>query len=128
MRPEASGGERKPIPFPESPAEGRHPSISPDGHWLLYSAMQMGSREVFVQSMPEQMGGPVAGAKKQVSIAGGTQPAWCADGKEIFYVAADGKMMSVSVDLDSASLNLRLPQPLFPTRLEFDTFNRQYDV
>jgi serine/threonine protein kinase/Tol biopolymer transport system component len=72
---ERADSERKPIPFPESPAEGRHPSISPDGHWLLYSAMQLGGREVFVQSMPEQMGGPVVGAKKQVSIAGGTQPA-----------------------------------------------------
>ena len=90
--------------------------------------MQMGSREVFVQSMPEQLGGSVAGAKKQVSIAGGTQPAWCADGKEIFYIAADGKMMSVSVDSRPASVKLGVPQPLFQTRPEFDVLPRQYDV
>ena len=128
MGPQGSGGERQPIPFPEFPAEGRHPSLSPDGRWLLYSSTQTGSREVFVESMPEQMGGPVAGFKRMISIGGGTQPAWRADGEEIFYVAADGKMMSVSVDPGGASLKLTLPKPLFKTRLELDSFFRQYDV
>jgi Tol biopolymer transport system component len=93
---QGSGGEPKLIPFPESHGD-RNPSISPDGHWLLYSSTQTGIREVFVESMPEQTGGLAAGAKQKVSIAGGTQPAWRADGKELFYVAADGKMMSVWV-------------------------------
>ncbi len=74
------------------------------------------------------MGGPAAGAKKQVSIAGGIQPAWRPDGKEIFYIAADGKMMSVSVDSGPASLKLGVPKPLFQTRPEFDVLPRQYDV
>jgi hypothetical protein len=78
--------------------------------------------------MPEQMGGLMAGFRTQVSIGGGSQPAWRADGKEIFYVAGDGKMMSVSVEPDGASPKLRLPKPLFPTRLEFGSFFRQYDV
>jgi Tol biopolymer transport system component len=121
-------GEHKPIPFPESPAEGRHPSISPDGRWLLYSSTQTGSREVFVESMPEATGGRSAGAKKQVSITGGAQPVWSADGKELFYVAADGKMMSVPVELGAASFKLGVPEPLFQTRLEFESIQRQYDV
>ena len=74
------------------------------------------------------MGGPVAGFKTMISNGGGMQPAWRADGKEIFYVAADGKMMSVSVDPGDASLKLTLPKPLFQTRLEFDSLLRQYDV
>jgi Tol biopolymer transport system component len=126
--PGGSGGERKLVPVSESPAEGRHASISPDGRWLLYSSTQTGSREVFVESMPEQIGGSAAGVKKQVSIAGGIQPAWRADGKELFYIAGDGKMMSVSVDSGPASLNLGVPKPLFQTRLEFDIAQRQYDV
>ena len=128
MSPAASGSDRKLIPLPESPAEGRHPSISPDGRWLLYSSTQTGSREVFVESMPVQMGGPAAGGRKQVSIAGGTQPVWRADGKEIFYLAVDGKMMSVSVESGSGSLKLGVPKPLFQTRLELDNFSRLYDV
>ena len=74
------------------------------------------------------MGGPVAGLKMPVSIGGGTQPVWRADGKEIFYVAADGRMMSVSVDSSGASLKLTRPKPLFRTRLEPDSIWRQYDV
>jgi Tol biopolymer transport system component len=129
MSAEASVGERKLIPFPETPAGGRHPSISPDGRWLLYSSTQTGRREVFVDSMPEQMGGPAAGARMPVSIAGGAQPAWRADGKEIFYVAADGKMMSVSVDPGGAGPKLGKPTPLFQTRLDLDVIQRQqYDV
>jgi hypothetical protein len=73
-------------------------------------------------------GGPAAGAKKQVSIAGGTQPAWRADGKEVFYLAADGKMMAVPVELGAASFKLGKPIPLFQTRLELYVIPRQYDV
>ena len=123
---EGSGGERKPIPFPNGPSDGLDPSLSPDGRWLLYSSSQTGRREVFVESMPETMGGPATGAKRQVSITGGAQPAWRADGKEIFYLAADGKLMSVPVEL-GVGLKLEVPKPLFPTRLEFYTL-RQYDV
>jgi serine/threonine protein kinase len=130
MSPEGSGGERKLIPFPESQAQGSSssPSISPDGRWLLYSATQTASREVFVESMPAQMGGPLTGTKQQVSKAGGSHPAWRADGKEIFYLAADHKMMSVPVHSDASSLKLGPPKPLFQTRLQMDVGPRQYDV
>jgi hypothetical protein len=128
-RPEASGAERKPIPLPESHADGRHPALSPDSRWLLYSSMQLGRREVFVESMPEAMGGPAVSLKRQVSIAGGGQGTWRADGKELFYLAADDKMMSVTVDSSASGLKLGAPKPLFQTRLEFESLlGRQYDV
>jgi hypothetical protein len=68
------------------------------------------------------------GCQKQVSIAGGGQPDWGVDGKEIIYVAADGKMMSVSVELGGASVKLSVPKPLFQTRVVFDSILRQYGV
>jgi serine/threonine protein kinase len=128
MGAEGSGGERKLIPLPESPAEDRHPSISTDGRWLLYSSTQTGSWEVFLESLPEAMGGPAVGVKQKVSIAGGAQPAWRADGKEVFYLAGDGKMMAVPVELGADSFKLGKPTPLFQTRLESDLVARQYDV
>ena len=48
-----------------------------------------------------------------VSIAGGSRPAWRADGEEIFYLGADGKMMSVLVDSGAANFKLGVPKPLF---------------
>jgi Tol biopolymer transport system component/predicted Ser/Thr protein kinase len=128
MNSEGSGGERKLIPLKESAVEGRHPSISPDGRWLLYSSTETGGREVFLESVPEALGGPAAGAKEKVSIAGGAQPTWRADGTELFYVGADSRMMSVSVESGSASLKVGVPKPLFQTRLELDSFQQQYDV
>jgi len=109
--------------------------ISPNGRWLLYSTVPAGRREVFVESLPKEMGGSAAGAGKwEISTAGGSQPAWRADGKEIFFVAADGMMMAVSVDSGADFFRPGAPKPLFQTRLEFDAVMggggepRQYDV
>jgi len=82
-----------------------------------------------VEAIPEAMGGPAASVRQQVSIDGGSEPVWRADGKEIFYLALNGKMMAVSVELAPASgLKLGAPEPLFQTRLEFDLNSRQFDV
>jgi hypothetical protein len=56
-----------------------------------------------------------------VSIAGGTQVRWSGDGKEIFYVAADGKMMAVSIAFGGRPPDLKLPVPLFQTHLATGT-------
>jgi hypothetical protein len=98
MAPEGAGGERKLIPLPINPTEGRQASFSPDDRWILYSSIQTGRREVFVEAIPKALGGPAASARQQVSIDGGSEPVWRADGKEIFYLALDGKMMAVSVE------------------------------
>jgi Tol biopolymer transport system component len=110
-------------------------SISPDGRWLLYSSVPVTRREVMVQSVPKEAGGPAAGAGKwQISMAGGSQPMWRTDGKEIFFVAPDGMMMAVPVESGDDFFRPGAPKPLFQTRLEFNPalvasrFVRQYDV
>ena len=40
---------------------------------------------------------PPNGSRFQVSNGGGTAPRWRADGRELFYIAADGKLMAVPV-------------------------------
>ena len=59
--------------------------FSPDGKWVAYVSNDGGRAEVFVQSFPDPR------TRTQVSTAGGAQVRWSADGKEIFYVAPDGK-------------------------------------
>jgi len=111
-------------------------SISPDGRWLLYSSIPSSRREVLVQSVPKEAGGSgTALGKWQVSTAGGSQPVWRGDGKEIFFLAPDGMMIAVPVESSENFFRSGAPKPLFQTRLEFaprinseGLFMRQYDV
>src|SRR4029450_12753644 len=77
-------------------------------------------------SFPEGQG------RTQVAAGGGTQVRWSADGKEIFYVAADGKLMSVPIAFGGGSANVKLPVALFETHLATGTnvlgFKPQYAV
>ena len=60
-----------------------HGAISPDGQWMLYGGFSGGNREIFaVPASPMQRSSTVVG-RKQLSIAGGIQPTWRADGKEV---------------------------------------------
>jgi Tol biopolymer transport system component len=66
--------------------------FSPDGKWVAYSSVESKRQnEVYVQSFPP------TGAKYQISTNGGAQPHWRADGRELFYIAQDGKLMAVPV-------------------------------
>jgi Tol biopolymer transport system component len=96
-------------------------TLSPDGRWLLFSN-DIAHPEVFVQSVPPERGG-----KWQISRAEGGNAVWRADGKEIFYLAADGKLMSVAVESNENFFRPGTPEPLFQTRMVPSVF-REYDV
>jgi Tol biopolymer transport system component len=77
--------------FMKVPATLKNGQFSPDGKWVAYASNESSKWEIYVTSFPEAHG------KWQVSSAGGTQPRWRGDGKELFYLASDGKMMAVPV-------------------------------
>jgi len=110
----ASGAEPRVVPIPQSQnaTEGQ---LAPDGKWVATISNESGRPEVFVQSFPDGR------MRTQVSTAGGTQVRWSADGKEIFYLAPDGRLMAVSIDFGGAALNVKLPQALFETHLATGT-------
>jgi len=62
-----------------------------------------------------------------VSTGGGCQPQWRKDGKELFYLSIDGKMMSVAVKGDTG-IETGAPAPLFRISMPVDTSNNQYAV
>ena len=87
--------------------------VSPDGRWVAFNADESGRWEVYVAAFPAFT------SKRQISSAGGVQPQWRADGRELFYLAPDGSMMSVRVDARSG-FTVSPPSRLFPTRLATD--------
>jgi Tol biopolymer transport system component len=101
-------GERTPTPLLNAPHNEMQGQISPDGHWFAYSSDESGRLEVYVQSFP----GP--GPKWHISSDGGADPRWSHDGKELFYVANDRRLMAVSVKLNGA-FEHGTPVPLFDT-------------
>jgi WD40-like Beta Propeller Repeat len=101
--------------FDESDAQ-----FSPDGRWMAFSSDESGKLEVYVQSFP----GP--GGKWQISTSGGAAPKWRRDGKEIFYLAPDGKLMAVDVQA-AATFEVGVPKALFDTRCK-KAPTREYDV
>ncbi|MGB8831673.1 MAG: protein kinase [Candidatus Sulfotelmatobacter sp.] len=80
--------------------------FSPDGKWVAYSSNESGRWEIYVTSFPEAHG------KWQVSNTGGDQPRWRGDGKELFYLSTDNKIMSVPVKTGS-NFDAGTPTALF---------------
>jgi Tol biopolymer transport system component len=84
-------GDRKPFPVLQTEHGEREGRFSPDVRWIAYDSTESGRREIWIQPFPP------TGSKWQVSTGGGFSPRWRGDGNEIFYVAADGKLMAVPV-------------------------------
>jgi eukaryotic-like serine/threonine-protein kinase len=103
-------GDRKPIPIAAGPFQDLYPYFSPDVRWVVYQSNESGRPEIYVQSFP------VASGKFQVSNAGGTDPSWRADGKVIFYRAADQKLMEVEIQAGD-TFQAGIPKPLFAARV-----------
>ena len=99
--------------------------VSPDGRWLAYEANSSGSSEIYVRPFPN-----VAGGQWQISTAGGRQPLWARSGKELFYVGADGALVSVPVEARGANWNAGTPTKLLDRRYFVGNISggRAYDV
>ncbi len=118
-------GDRKPIPVLRTAFYESHGQFSPDGRWFAYTSNESGRWEVYVQPFlagQDSQGTP--GAKWRISAAGGQQPRWRRDGKELFYLAADRKLMAVPIKTSAGRppqgqpiLEPGAPQPLFETRV-----------
>jgi serine/threonine protein kinase/Tol biopolymer transport system component len=65
--------------------------FSPDGRWVAYTSTRSTRPEVYVEPFP------AGGDRVQVSAAGGGQPQWSPNGRELFYVTPDGTLMAVPV-------------------------------
>ncbi|MFI5181269.1 MAG: protein kinase [Thermoanaerobaculia bacterium] len=81
--------------------------FSPDGRWVAFNSRESGRTEVYVTSFSER------GARWQVSASGGTQPRWRRDGQELYFVGADGELMSAAVDCRGPRFEVRDVKPLF---------------
>jgi WD40 repeat protein len=97
----------KPFAFVQTSFNDQNGKFSPDGHWVAYSSGESGRLEVYVARFP----GP--GAKQQLSIAGGDYPRWRSDGREIFYLSLDLRLMAAEVSVRGNTFEVGQVYPLF---------------
>jgi Tol biopolymer transport system component len=97
----AAGGASQ--PFAATEAEERNARVSPNGRWIAYNSNRSGPFDVYVQPFP------ATGATWQVTHGGGRQPLWSPDGRQLFYLAPDKRIMAVDVKTDGASFAQSAP-------------------
>ncbi|PYR66299.1 MAG: hypothetical protein DMF88_16790 [Acidobacteria bacterium] len=120
-------GDRKPFPFLQTPFGEVSGRFSADGRWIVYESDESGRSEVYVA--PFSARGETPGSKWQISTTGGTQPRWRSDGKEIFYLAPDKRLMAAAVNGRNSAFEVGAVRSLFDTRAP-STINPRsaYDV
>ncbi len=107
------GGNGKPFPIVQTAFDELDAQVSPNGRWLAYVSNESGRFEIYGRPFP----GP--GGRWPVSTAGGSQPRWRPDGKELFYVVPGGHLMAapIGVTSDGQTLQPGAPVALFAARL-----------
>jgi serine/threonine protein kinase/Tol biopolymer transport system component len=114
---------RQPLPLLRTRFDERDGQFSPDAKWIAYQSNESGRFEIYVQPFGR------TGAKVPVSRDGGAQVRWRADGKELFYVAFDNRLMAVPVHAaaDNQTFEVGTPIALFTTQIggAVQSVNRQ---
>ena len=96
--------------------------FSPNGRWMAYASDESGRFEVYVRPFPSGDG------LWPISLAGGMQPEWRRDGRELFYISADGKIMAVPVTTDGSTFkagaaralfNVEIPEAIAPYQSDY---------
>jgi eukaryotic-like serine/threonine-protein kinase len=112
-------GTAKPVPFLRSEAAESQAQFSPDAQgsprWVAFTSNESGRDEVQLRTFPD------AQSRLVVSSGGGHSPRWRKDGKELFYVAADGMVMSAAIS--DSPFRVAAATPLFRTPPGFSTVN-----
>jgi len=104
-------GERTSSTFLGTPFNEVQGRFSPNARWVAYASDESGRFEVYVRPFP------AASGQTQISIAGGMQPEWRRDGKELFYISADGKLTEVPVATDGPTFSAGTPHALFDVEI-----------
>jgi Tol biopolymer transport system component len=116
-----TSGDPKPVPVAATPFTELWPAFSPDGRFIAYQSNESGRHEIYVQTFPNPTG------KWQISTAGGIDPRWGSNGREIFYRAPDQRLMAADVRTGE-NFQAGIPRALFPARVPSGAYRNRYVV
>ena len=117
-------GDHKVTPLVQTDAREGDGVVSPDGRWLAYGADDSGQTEIYVRPYPD-----VSKGRWMVSTGGGHQPLWSRDGRELFYLSPENRLIRVGVDRGASwsatTPGMVLEEEFVPASVGI---GRQYDV
>jgi hypothetical protein len=113
-----------PTPIVAAPGfEERAATLAPDGRWIAYQSDESGRDEIYVRPFPTAEDG-----RWQITTNGGEEPLWGHGGREIFFRATSGEMMTVPITTAPAFAS-GAPRVLFPAKQYARALShRAYDV
>jgi len=122
-------GDKKPFPILRTDFNNRHGKLSPDARWIAYTSDESGRDEVYVQTFSLDAAGLafLSGGKWLISTGGGSEPRWRGDGKVLYYLAADRKLMAVEIATDPMFL-AGAPKVLFQAPPNSSTTAYSWDL
>ncbi len=103
--------DRKSVPVASTAADETMAEFSPDGHWVAYQTNEARRFEIVVQQFPK------ASERFNGSTAGGIAPRWRADGRELYFIAPDSKLMAVPVTITGSKFEAGNPVAIVATRI-----------
>ena len=101
-----SFSDKKAFPYLQTEFGEDNSKLSPDGRWLAYESNESKRNEIYVMTFP------MKGGRWQISTGGGRMPVWSRDGRELYYVSADNKLMAVEIK-PGVKFEAGVPLPLF---------------
>ena len=108
----AVNADKNPVRFTQARRNEIYGQFSPDGRWVAYASNETGRYEVYIESFPGQE------QRLQASQKGGASVHWRRDGKKLFYIALDKKLMAVEIEKIASQLRVDTPKELFQTNLD----------
>lgn len=112
----------KPVPLLQGAPNQVFAVFSPDGKWVAYSSDESGKWEVYVASFSFE-----GASKLMVSDGGGSHPEWSRDGKQLYYLGADKRIMAIAVDTAHDRFSMGVPRALFQSDIVSD-FRARFSV
>ena len=113
--------DKEPLPFSQTGFNEREGRFSPNTRWVAYTSSQSGQDQIYIGSIS-------ASGLWQISRDGGRQPRWRRDGKELFFLSLEGRMMAVTLEETANAMQAGLPVELFDARFPFQELGGNYLV
>ena len=100
-------GDKEPIKFLATNFGETYPRFSPNTKWIAYASDESGKEQVYIAPFGNSSG------KWQISVNGGFYPWWMANGKRVYFLETDDKIMGVDINENESSLSPGQPYEVF---------------